>query len=251
MIGGRCAQLCSFLALLTAWCTMAAQLQATPITLAFDAIVGPPRQGTNALLPPDWGVTLVQGDTISGELTFDPLDAPSNVHQTSVVEKFQLTVQIKTRTLTTSQYSIEVDDNSNPIDSNGPFDSILIKCSLPGGGTVCAPSVVQSTEPLQLAAIIALYAGPSVLDGADIPADVDTWQQFTWDNTMLVSLNDQVNFRFYGFLATIQSFRGVPEPSARLELILGAVLLFINRRTLKSYFRVSSSGDHHVLSSPP
>jgi hypothetical protein len=192
----------------------AAPSHATPITLAFDAVVGPPRQGTNDFVPPDWGFSLHQGDMVSGTFTFDPIDVPSNVHQAPSVEQFEFTIHIKSRTLATSQYSIDVADNSNPIDSGGPFDSILFGCSLLGGGTVCAPSAVPSTEPLQWAAIIALYGRPSILDGADIPAAANSWQQLALDNTMLVSMNDQTNFRFYGFSATIESFRAVPEPSA-------------------------------------
>jgi hypothetical protein len=213
--------LATFIAVFGVGCLENRTAIATPITLAFDAIVGPPRQGFDALVPPDWSISLLPGDKISGTFTFNPIDAPSNVHQTSAVESLPFKIQIKSKSLASSVYSIDVADNSNPIDSNGPYDNIMLACWIPGGGTVCAPSTVPSLEGLQWGATITLYGSPSVLDGADIPAGANTWKQLAWDNTMLVSMIDFADLKSYGFLATVQSFRAVPEPPSIVLLGLG------------------------------
>jgi hypothetical protein len=120
--------LATFIAVFGVGCLENRTAIATPITLAFDAIVGPPRQRFDALVPPDWSISLLPGDKISGTFTFNPIDAPSNVHQTSAVESLPFKIQIKSKSLASSVYSIDVADNSNPIDSNGPYDNIMLAC---------------------------------------------------------------------------------------------------------------------------
>jgi hypothetical protein len=58
-------------------CAGSSSLHAAPVTLQFEAIVGPPRQGADGAVPPSWNISLQPGDTISGTFTFEPHDAPS------------------------------------------------------------------------------------------------------------------------------------------------------------------------------
>lgn len=215
--------------------SLTSALQAAPMTLQFEATVGAPRQGVDDFVPPEWGFTLAPGETVSGTFTFEPLDVPTNVHTTSVVEPMQYALYIKSQTLTTSQFGINVSDDSNPIDSNGPYDSISFGCSFGANGAVCSPSTVASGGSLLLSMQTSLYGDPSTLNGADIPSDPNVWQQFMADNTMLVSMVDPVNFRFYGFLATVVSFRAVPEPSALFSFAFQGILTILIARTRISH----------------
>lgn len=216
--------LTALIGLFGAWAAANRNALATPIALSYDAIVGPPRQGFDALIPPDWNISLQPGEKITGTFTFDPLDVLSTVHETSSIEPLPFEIHIKSKTLASSVYRIAVADNSNPIDSDGPFDNITFGCTLPGGGTVCTSSAVASSEPLQWAATLTLYGNSSVLDGADIPPGTNTWQQLASYNVMLVSLIGTTTLHSYGFLATIQSFQAVPEPTS-LVLLLPIVVL--------------------------
>ena len=41
-------------------CVSLAVLQAAPVTLHFEATIGPPRQGLDGLVPPGWNISLVE-----------------------------------------------------------------------------------------------------------------------------------------------------------------------------------------------
>lgn len=204
---------------------------ATPITFAFDAVVGPPRQGVDGFVPPSPGVSLQPGDTVSGSFTFEPVSAPSGVFETKAVESFPFAINIKSQTLVSSHFSIDALDNVHAVgDSMGDgildYDSIVFGCSFNGGGTVCSPSSVSPSDSTIWASTIALHGDTSVLDGPDIPSNPATWRRPAPSSTMILSLDDEVHSKFYGFSADVISFRQVPEPSThRLLLSLAAAVL--------------------------
>src|SRR5262245_9170970 len=99
------------LAGVVAGCFGCDRASATPITLGFVAVVGPPRQGADGFVPPSLGVSLQPGDLVSGKFTFEPVDAPPESHKTSVVESFPFVVNIKSATLTSTQFGIVASDN--------------------------------------------------------------------------------------------------------------------------------------------
>jgi hypothetical protein len=202
--------------------------RATPIKLAFDAVVGPPRQGVEGFVPPSLGVSLAPGDTVSGSFTFEPVDVASNVNQTTVIEPLRFNIHIGFQTLTSSMYYIGVSDNSHPSDVD-PYDGIEFGCSFPGGTAACAPNQVAPADPTYWASILNLYGSTTVLSGADIPSDPQTWQEFN-DNFMVVTFFDPVQSRYFGFQATPQGFRQIPEPNAALLMILGGTCALVARR---------------------
>jgi hypothetical protein len=207
-------------------------VHAAPVTLQFDAVVGPPRQGTIGALPPGWNTSLQQGDTVSGSFTFEPIDAPANSSKTDTVAPFGFSFQIKSRTLTTSQFSVEVGNDVFAIDADAPYDHISLGCTPSGFRVACIPANVAPEEEMKWAFSIALYGKASVLDGADVPGDPLTWQQFVGDNTMLVSYMDPALGWSYGFLATVRNFRVVPEPNTCVSLALPAALFLWSRSVL-------------------
>jgi hypothetical protein len=77
-------------------CVHSAVLHAAPITLRFEAVVGPPRQGFDGFVPTEWNIALQQGDTVSGTFTFEPFDAPSNETEHHTLQEFFLTLKIQT-----------------------------------------------------------------------------------------------------------------------------------------------------------
>jgi hypothetical protein len=208
-------------------------LQAAPVTMRFDATVGPPRQGVNGTLPPSWNTSLQQGDTVSGTFKFEPFDAASNSYTTALVQPFDFSIQIKSRTLTTSQYGIEVFNDVMADDVPMPYDSIHFGCSFFGGGVVCAPPTTSADESIEWAFGIAAFGDSMLLDGADIPADPIVWQRFVSDNTMLVTFNDSVEGFAYGFLATIDSMQAVPEPGMCLSFFVGIIFVVSSRHAIR------------------
>jgi hypothetical protein len=194
------------------------------VTLAFNAIVGSPRQGSDATVPPEWGITLNQGDVISGTLTFDPVDIASGVNSNAEVGASPLTLQIKTQSIVSTKYRIDSYNDQHPTDV-APYDEITFGCGL----SDCNPTSVPAAPSLQLFMQGVLYGTTSVLDGADIPTDVSVWNQLTVDRELFVNMQNQT--RFYGFLATIQSFsvQSVPEPPSAAFFAFAAMILNCSR----------------------
>jgi hypothetical protein len=211
-----------------------ALLQAAPVTLQFEATVGSPRQGADAPLPPNWNIDLQQGDTITGTFTFEPFDAASNTTKTTLVQPFDFSIHIKNRTLTTSQYGVEVFNNYISDDVPEPVDTILVGCPLLLNQAVCTPGTVSPTDPVEWSFQLALWGDPSVLDGADIPADPIAWQQLIFEDSMGVTLIDDDARRFYGFLASPTSFQAVPEPGTFMSALLGTLVIVLARHCFQT-----------------
>jgi hypothetical protein len=214
-------------------CFPCAMLHAAPITLRFEAVVGPPRQGFDAPLPPSWNLALQEGDVISGTFTFKPFDAAPSTYTTSLVQPFDFTIHIKNRTLTTSQYGIEVFNNASSDDAPEPTDIINVGCSQLGGGAQCTPATISHLDPTEWAFGIAMFGESTVLDGADIPSSPLVWQQLLSDNTMLVSYKHPVAGWRYGFLASVQMIQTVPEPPFSVPLAFGFFVLVATHRAFK------------------
>jgi hypothetical protein len=191
--------------------------------LQFEAVVGPPRQGVDARVPPNWNISLVEGDIVTGTFTFEPVDAPPNISETILVEPFDFSIHVKTRTLTTSQYDVQVLNDAVSDDAPQPADEIRLGCSYFGGGVTCDPANVSPNDPIEWAFGVAMSGDSDVLNGADLPANASVWQQLSAE--ILVSLRDRNANRFYGFLATIESIQQAPEPISLCLLVVGSAFL--------------------------
>ncbi len=201
-------------------------LRAAPLTLRFKATVDGVLGSAVGILPPSWPFSLEQGDVIQGAFTFQPYDAAPSVLRTTVDEPFPFVMQIKSQTLTASRYGIEVYNDTRvheepPI----PLDTISM------GRSFFAADETQSNSgtPIGYAFQVGLIGESTVLDGADIPTNPMTWQQFNYAHFLYVYLLDPINPGVYGFEATVDSFQTVPEPTAWHLAAYGAGVLFIVR----------------------
>jgi hypothetical protein len=210
-------------------CVSRAILHAAPITLRFEATVGPPRQGFDGFLPPGWNISLQEGDTISGTFTFEPFDAAPNTSKTMLVQPFDFSFHIRDRTLTTSQYGIAVFNNSMSDEVPEPRDRISLGCSAGVNTPSCIPAIVAAPEPLDWTFLLNLEGDSSVLDGADIPADALVWQQLIFSDSMGLTFIDNSAHRSYGFTATPTIFEAIPEPGNFLSLLFGTALMVPTR----------------------
>jgi hypothetical protein len=174
-------------------------------------------------VPPSWNIGLQQGDIISGTFTFEPFDAPSNSSKTNLVVPFDFSIQIKSRTLTTSQYSIEVYNDSTGVEEPAPEDRIIVGCSFFGGPKVCTPRTVALGDPTEWSFAVSFSGDPTALDGADVPADPIAWQRLIFRESMTVAFVDN-SAHYYGFSASPHALRVVPEPGAGVLFASFAVL---------------------------
>jgi hypothetical protein len=206
-------------------------VQAAPVTLQVDAIVGPPLLNFDGRLPPSWNVPLQQGDIISATFTFDPFDAPSNISYTKVFEPYDFTFHIKSQTLTTAQYGIEVYNNSYGIDDEGinPSDDIYIGCAAGINTPSCVPAVLTTPDQLKWSFQMIIGGNPSVLDGADIPAVATIWQELSSEGSLVVLFTDNAALKSYGFRASPRHFNNIPEPSSGLMLLIGSAAVTFAR----------------------
>jgi hypothetical protein len=192
--------------------------RAAPKTVRFEAIVDRPRQGVSAPVPPSWDFDLQQGDTVSGFFTIESFDAAASAYETYRVEQSNFTLRIKSQTVTTSQFEVYAVNNVWGDDIDTPYDSIQVGCSYAG----CNPAIVPHSDSLRWWARIYAYGNTEILEGPDIPADLDAWQRFD-DNSILVSFSNS-RTEYYGFLATVR-FIAVPEPAAWLLVSCGLPVL--------------------------
>jgi hypothetical protein len=216
----------SHVLLATVLATISSISSAATVTLQFDAIVGPPRQGVSGPLPQSWGTSLQQGEIITGRFTFEPLDAPSDAIETELVEPFDFSIRMQSRTVSTSQYGIEVMDDSYSIDSPIPEDRILVGCAFFGGPKVCTPRTTAPNEQIEWSFAISFSGDHTVLDGPDVSADPMDWQRLAF--SMTVTFIDAAQ-RYYGFTASPRSFQLVPEPGVGGLFILGGLFLLRSR----------------------
>lgn len=200
-------------------CLPHAFLHAAPVTLQFEATVGPPRQGFSGSLPPALNDDLVQGDIISGMFTFEPIDAASGTTRTAATQNLPFKLQIDSFGLESTKYDIEVINDSTTDEGPVTEDRIRLVCSTFLAESTCNPAHVPGNPTIDWAFGITLNGGGDVLEGADIPANVAVWNQLS--GSMLVTFGDTLTGDAFGFEATIQSFHLVPEPATgNLFLIL-------------------------------
>jgi hypothetical protein len=205
-------------------------LYAAPVTLQFDAIVGPPRQGADAPLPPGWNISLQQGDSISGMFTFEPFDAASNISKTLLVQPFDFSIQIKNRTITTSQYGIEVFNDIFSDELGQQRDRISLGCSAGLSSPSCIPPTVSDTNPLNWTFFLGFEGNSSALDGADISSDPSAWRQLLYPESFGVTFTDNMALRTYGFVASPATLEAMPEPISYVQLLIGTFFLVIAGR---------------------
>jgi hypothetical protein len=207
----------SFAVCLCAYCAVS---HAAPITLRFEAVVGPPRQGTFPIQLP---FSFAEGDRISGRFTFEPLDVPSEISQTSSNQGFPIRFEIDQVVLQSAHYEIHVEDNLVSDDGPIPRDQILLQCL--GSGTPCVPEPIEQASHVQWSFSWTFSGHGGVLHGADIPGNVETWNQFL-PNTILLSFQDRTTGRGTGFQAEVGNVAIVPEPSTiRLTAIFWTAVI--------------------------
>jgi hypothetical protein len=213
--------------------TSCAGLEAAPITMRFDAVVGPPRQGT---FPIELPFSFAEGDRITGSMTFEPLDVPSEIAQTNVIQVLPFRCHIATVTLESPAYQIRVEDNVVSDDGPIPGDEILVQCL--GRGTPCITNPIQNAPQAEWSFSWMFRSDEQVLHGADIPENLETWNRFL-PSTLLVSFQDRTTGRGAGFQATVNTFKTIPEPST-WNLIVFAVLCypFVIRCVFPSAFQI-------------
>jgi hypothetical protein len=214
-------------------CASRATINAAPVTLAFEAIVGPPRQSFDGLVPPEWNILLEEGDTISGSFTFDPFDANSDITNTTRLQPFNFSIHIKNRTITTSQYGIEVLNNVFSDELGRHTDRISVGCSAGASTPSCIPMVLSTPSQLNWTFLLGLDGESSILDGADISSDPFTWRQLIYPESFGVTFVDNIARQSFGFIASPITFEAVPEPISCFEVIIGTLfLLIVGRRAI-------------------
>jgi hypothetical protein len=219
-------QLCVVLSTLTL--ITGSRAESAPVTFRFDATVGPPRQSFDGMVPPGWNISLQEGDIISGTYTFEPHDVAPDVSHTTLVQPYDFSIYIKSQMLTTSQYGMDILNNVMTDEVPESRDRISIACSAGANTPSCVPAAISAPELLAWEIVLGFEGSPSILDGADVPADILVWRDFSL-HSLLVTLIDNSAHRSYGFLAMPTSIDAIPEPDNCFQLIFVSMLLVLSR----------------------
>lgn len=203
---------------------------AAPVTLGFEAEV----IDVDVLAPADLPFTVENGDVLTGRFTFEPVDADpgGGMTSTDTVQEFTFSVVIDSTVVSTSTYALQVRDNSGADDDPTSFsDHIDLGCAS-NLLSSCEPGTVTGADSsITWGFILPLTADDSVLDGADISADPNVWNQFTGPFTGFISIgfSEQGGSGVLRINAHIGIFTVVPEPLSQC-LLLPLIVAFISTR---------------------
>lgn len=239
---------CKSCSVAIAWClagtSLLSSVDASPITLRFEATVEGAVSGAVGTVPGGLSFGAAPGDVVVGSFTFNPLDVDSSVMTTSV-EVFQsFTIVIDSKRLTASKYGISVyndvpliDDSPLRTDTISLGSAFFVSDTTPGG----------TVPPIEWSFLIGLIGKSSILNGADIPQDSITWDQFDYQRSLIISFPPDVSGA-YGFGATVTSFSLVPEPTAAftaLTLVMSIACAFRSNR--RGWRRLSAGGSQCLV----
>jgi len=210
---------------------------AVPVTLQFQAIVGPPRAG----FEDDIGLpfSFAEGDTISGQFTFEPLDVPPEVTQTDVVQEFSVNFTIDGFSFGATRYLLSVDDNLSSSDAP-TTDAITLGLGFCNSSD-CVPQNVNGPGTPELSLLVSFFGSENTLEGADIPSDLAVWESFDFNNasSALLGFRDQTGQQFDGLIAHIIAIQAVPEPVSSSFLVVGGIILSLLRHRMPSSLSVA------------
>lgn len=189
-------------------------MQAAPITLRFNATI----QSLSTGIPFDSGIDFAVGDVVSGQFTFEPQLGDGNaVFESS--HPYQFEFNINGSHFASPNYETEAVNNSLITDFPlvNRIDSIRL-----GADNLQAknPAEFPNIDPLPSGFQMTLYGSDDVFAQASLPADVNTWNEFTLWRMVRVSFRDG-NGNVVGFNAQLSPFVQVPEPSAIAIALVG------------------------------
>ena len=190
---------------------MVAGAGAAPVTFAFEATV----TSVNELTPADLPFSVENGDILKGQFAFEPVDADPGIGMTSTdtIQEFTFSLMLDSTVLSTSTFSLRVRDNSGADDAPDSFtDHIDLSCgSL--GFSECDPGILpDSDNSITWGFLLPLTARSLVLDGADISADPNVWNEFV--GFISIGLVEQDGAGVLRITASIEKLSLVPEPSS-------------------------------------
>jgi hypothetical protein len=206
------------------WIAMASH--AAPVTFRFEAVVNEVNQDPNPLVLP---FAIALGDTITGTFTFEPLDVPSTAKKSEITQNFPMLFKVNSYSFSASSYlAISSDDILSDEDNGGPgipdppAPSDEIRLSRTLGDSLGDPQMTEWSFA------IALFGDSTVLDGADFPAEVSTWQKFSEGSLRLTFINP-LSMRSLIIRAALSPLQEIPEPGSS-GIIVACLLACIFRR---------------------
>jgi len=200
-------------------------LEAAPVTFAFEAEVS----RVDLLSPADLPFTVENGDVLTGQFTFEPLDAEPGLFgfgpsSTETVQEFDFSLSVESTILSKPSYTLQVIDNNRVIDSSLFSDQILFGVL----GKPLAPRVpVPGTDNLFWGLRLLLPADGSVLTGPDISSDSEVWNQFKGHFILNFQEASGTNIStVLSIRGSIRNFLVVPEPSTFCLAIVACCCAF-------------------------
>lgn len=205
---------------------------AEQLTLRFDAKV----TNIDVLSPNDLPFSLNVEDVIHGRFKFTPIDVPLGTTTTNTTQHHGATLAFDSTTLETADYFMRVRDNIPMIGAPTILrDHITLGCTSTGVDS-CNPNLAPNSTNIIWWFNLPLSGGETVLEGADIPGDASTWQQFA-PGFLTITFQELGVSDLLRITAVVNQFTVVPEPT--LSLINCAVWIvgfaFMHRRLRFTY----------------
>ncbi|MCO6045133.1 hypothetical protein NG895_14575 [Aeoliella sp. ICT_H6.2] len=192
------------------------------VTLGFEAEVLEVNRDTPPLQLP---FEVEAGDRFRGTFTFEPLDVGSEIDQTEIVEPYAVKFVIDGYAFSTADYVAQSFDNILSDEDLGsppaaPEDVIRLKKTL--------GESLGDSSMLQWGFAFAFFGDEHVMSGADFPADIEAWRDFS-EASVRVTFANQGMDNSSSVLASIVALRQVPEPKASSIFAAIAASLFLYR----------------------
>lgn len=202
---------------------IAVSLMAEPVTLRFDAEIGPRRPDSEPIELP---FSFAEGDKLIGKFRFDPVDVPPETQAIEAAQPYEIEFTIDGFTFGTTGYLIAVGDDVVGDDIPVSFDDIRVRCSV-GGPDVCGERLLAGPGSPEFFFSFRISGDVGVLEGADIPGDAAVWNNFDNQTSLSLAFQDQTTKEIDGLRAFNLTFTNVPEPATVWLLVLPLTLLLL------------------------
>lgn len=216
--------------------TASSVVYAEPLTLRFETEID------NAILEGEVEKPFVAqlGNQVKGTFTFLPEDLETSPQYprgefVSFEQKFPAEFEIDEIKITVPQYVLKSRDDSTPADSDSLTDllSLTFNQCLEAG---CIMADVDGADEYRLESIRLILTGPgTILQGPDLPADVESWNQLASgprSGRISISFISLDRTSSATFSASIQEFTVIPEPKTAILCCLALIASCTSTRYL-------------------
>lgn len=200
--------------------------RAEPITLRFQATIGPPNVVNPVDVPFDMPISFAEGDVIQGQFTINPPSVPASMTSTNGIQFQSAMFQVNSQTLHTTVYGLNIANDEFAFDGpEFPYDEIRLSCGpLTGNNPTCNPNTIAGAHDILWGFHLGLQGNASIFNEGEVVADPSTWNALSSWRFLSMSFRESDGPGIRRLTATVGEFVIVPEPASATHLLVLSIL---------------------------